>query len=182
MYGIINKSMEELVTTNFGPEKWENVLKRSGIEIDFFLSNEAYDDSITYQLAGAIAAETDLPLEKVLFLFGEWWILKTTLEKYGGLLQSGGNNLKEFLVNLPAFHNRIMLIYPKLTPPEFKVSEITDNSIWVHYFSKRAGLKDFVHGLLSGLAKLFTTKASIDLLQSRDEGQDHEIFKVSWKS
>jgi hypothetical protein len=34
-------------------------------------------------------------------------------------VNSGGINLKEFLVNLPVFHNRIMLIYPKLTP-EFK--------------------------------------------------------------
>lgn len=180
MYGIINKSMEELVTANFGAAKWEAIVKRSGVGIDFFLSNEAYDDSITYQLAGAIAAEMELPLEKVLFLFGEWWILKTTSEKYGTMLQSGGNSLKEFLVNLPAFHNRIMLIYPKLTPPEFKTSDITENSIQVHYYSKREGLKDFVHGLLSGLAKLFSTDADITLLSSREEGHDHETFKVSW--
>jgi hypothetical protein len=52
-------------------------------------------------------------------------------------MNSGGINLKEFLVNLPVFHNRIMLIYPKLTPPEFKVSHIETNSIHIHYFSKR---------------------------------------------
>jgi hypothetical protein len=55
----------------------------------------------------------------VLIAFGEWWVMKTS-EKYPGLMNSGGINLKEFLVNLPVFHNRIMLIYPKLTPPEFK--------------------------------------------------------------
>ena len=37
--------------------------------------------------------------QKVLNAFGEWWILKTGKEKYGGLMEAGGNNLKEFLVN-----------------------------------------------------------------------------------
>jgi len=34
--------------------------------------------------------------------------------------------------------------------------------------------------LLSGLGKMYKVKTSIDLLQSRDEGNSHEIFKVSW--
>ena len=90
------------------------------------------------------------------------------------------NVAKEFLVNLPQFHNRIMLMYPKLTPPEFKVSDIEENSIHVHYFSKREGLQEFVRGLLSGLGKMYDVETSIDLMQSRDEGNSHEIFKVSW--
>ena len=83
MYGIVNKSIEELVIENFGEEKWELIRKRSGIEVDYFISNEPYDDNITYLLAGAISEEMNVPLDKVLFLFGEWWILKTTKEKYG---------------------------------------------------------------------------------------------------
>ena len=180
MYGIINKSIEELVIENFGEEKWELIKTRSGIDVDYFISNEPYDDAITYSLAGAISDEMNVPLSQVLFLFGEWWILKTTNEKYGSLMKAGGSNLKMFLTNLPQFHNHIMLLYPKLTPPEFKVSNIEENSIHIHYFSKREGLKDFVHGLLSGLGKMFQTQVDIILLESRDAGSNHEVFKVSW--
>lgn len=95
-------------------------------------------------------------------------------------MEAGGNNLKEFLINLPNFHNRIMLIYPNLTPPEFRVSHLTDNSIHVHYFSQRQGLKEFVRGLLQGLCKLYQTAVAVELLQCRDDGADHEIFKVAW--
>jgi hypothetical protein len=179
MYGIVNKSIEDLIKHHFGQEKWEAILKRSAIDTNFFISNEPYDDAITYQLAGAISEELNVPLSDVLFLFGEWWILHTTKEKYGNLLQAGGKSLLEFLINLPVFHNHIMMMYPKLTPPEFKVSDVTDKSIHVHYFSKRAGLKDFVNGLLSGLSKLYDTATNIELLSSRDEGSDHEVFKVS---
>lgn len=180
MYGIVNKAIEELVKANYGDEMWDAVKKRSGIEVDYFLSSEPYDDSITYRLATAVSEETGMPVQKVLEVFGEWWILKTGKEKYGGLMQAGGNSLREFLINLPLFHNRIMLIYPKLTPPEFRISNIEESSLHVHYFSKRLGLQEFVRGLLQGLGKMYDTNVIIELLRSRDTGSDHEIFKVSW--
>jgi hypothetical protein len=181
MYGMVNKAMEELVIQNYGEPIWHAVLKRSGVEVDFFISNEPYDDAITYQLAGAIAAELQIPLADVLFVFGEWWILKTTQEKYGGLMRSGGQNLKEFLINLPQFHSHIMLMYPKLTPPEFRISDRTETSLNVHYLSKREGLGDFVKGLLSGLAKLYETDVDIEWRKNPDQGSTHEIFSVTWK-
>jgi hypothetical protein len=180
MYGIVNKTIEDLVIANFGEEKWKAVLEKSGIQIDFFISNEPYDDAITYQLAGAISEVMDIPLSQVLSLLGEWWILKTTKEKYPGLLDLGGKEFKEFLINLPHFHNHIMLLYPKLTPPEFRISNLSENSLHLHYHSKRAGLKDFVYGLLIGLGKLFSTPVQAKLIADRDLGADHEIFEVSW--
>ena len=180
MYGIINKSIEDLVKTNFGADKWELVLERSGVEVDFFISNEPYDDAITYQLAGAVAEVMGLPVGSVLEAFGEWWVLKTSKEKYGGLMEAGGENLLQFLQNLPAFHNRVMLIYPKLTPPEFRISDATERSILVHYFSRREGLQEFVRGLLLGLGKLYVTPVAVEMIGSRLAGADHETFQVSW--
>lgn len=180
MYGIVNKAIEDLVKANFGEEKWNKILERSGIEEDFFISNEPYDDQITYSLAIAVSEEMIMTVGDVLNAFGEWWVLKTSKEKYGGMMEAGGSTLREFLINLPLFHNRVMLIYPRLTPPEFQVSDVTENSILVHYHSKREGLQEFVRGLLSGLGKMYNTPVHIELIQSRDEGSTHEIFKVSW--
>jgi hypothetical protein len=181
MYGIVNKAIEDLVIENFGKTKWEAIKLRSGVDIDFFISNEPYEDAYTYKLATAVADEMNIPLSDVFIRFGEYWVLKTGKEKYGSLLEAGGNNLKQFLKNLPNFHNRIMLMFPKLTPPEFKISNEESNSIYVHYFSKREGLKDFTRGLLQGLGKLYNTSIDIELLEDRDQGAHHEIFKVSWK-
>ena len=180
MYGIVNKAIEDLIKENFGEEKWDSIKERSGVDVDFFISNEPYDDDITYKLAIAASEEMKMSLGAVLEALGEWWILRTGKEKYGGLMEAGGNSLKEFLVNLPVFHHRVMLIYPKLTPPEFRVSDVKDRSIHVHYFSKREGLQEFVRGLLQGLGKMYQTEVKIELLDSRDAGSDHEVFQVSW--
>lgn len=180
MYGIVNKAIQDLVTENYGEQKWENILERSGIEEDFFISNQPYDDDITFKLAIAVSDEMNITVSQVLIAFGEWWVVRTTTERYGGLMKSGGTNLREFLMNLPLFHNRVMLIYPKLTPPEFKVTHISEKSINLHYFSKRKGLQEFVRGLIQGLGILFQTPTTIELLETRDVGDSHEVFKVSW--
>lgn len=180
MYGIINKAIEDLVVSNYGEEKWQLVRETSGVDVEFFISNEPYDDDVTYKLAKSIAEVMQLPLDTVFEAFGEWWVLKTSKEKYGGLMQAGGHSLRDFLRNLPVFHNRVMLIYPKLTPPEFRVSDETENSIHVHYYSKREGLQSFVRGILVGLGKMYNSPVTVELLQSRNSGSDHEIYKVSW--
>lgn len=180
MYGIVNKAIEEFVTHHYGVEIWKTILDKSNVDIEFFISNEAYDDDVTFKLAAAIVDETGLTVGEVLQGLGEWWVLKTAKEKYGGLMQSGGDNLREFLENLPVFHNRVMMIYPKLTPPEFKISDKTNRSLNVHYHSKREGLQEFTRGILVGLGKMYETPVDVNLIQSRDEGSTHEIFKVSW--
>lgn len=181
MYGIINKSIEELVIHNYGIEKWEAVKKRSGIDVDFFVSNESYEDSITYTLAQSISHECNISIQQTMETFGEWWILKTGKEKYGALIEAGGANLKMFLVGLPNFHNRIMLMYPKLTPPEFQISNIQEKSLYVHYISKRTGLNDFVKGLLVGLGKLYKTPVTITTVDENHSGSSYnETYYLSW--
>jgi hypothetical protein len=71
-------------------------------------------------------------------------------------------------------------MYPKLTPPEFKISELKENSLHLHYISKREGLQEFVRGLIMGLGELFKTETQIELIASRNEGSSHEVFKIEW--
>jgi hypothetical protein len=71
-------------------------------------------------------------------------------------------------------------MYPKLSPPEFKVDKLADKQFRVHYFSKRPALQEFMRGLLLGLATYFKVDATVDLIQSREQGFDNEIFEISW--
>jgi hypothetical protein len=144
------------------------------------LSNEAYDDAVTYKLAIAASEVLGLSLTQVLIAFGEFWVLNTGKKKYGALMETGGSNLKEFLINLPNFHNRVALIYPNLAPPEFRISHLTEQGLQLHYHSHRPGLKEFVRGLVQGLSKLYDTPTKIEIIASRDEGHDHEIYAITW--
>lgn len=180
MYGIINRAIEDMVTASHGENAWMQIKAASGVQVDYFLSNEPYDDGMTYKLVAASSEVLQIPMSEVLSAFGEWWVLKTGREKYGGLMEAGGKNLQEFLLNLPMFHSRIMLFYPKLNPPEFRIGTITESSIEVHYYSTRKGLHHFVLGLLQGLAKMYHTPVTIQVLSMQSEPETHEIFQVNW--
>jgi glycosyltransferase A (GT-A) superfamily protein (DUF2064 family) len=51
-------------------------MKKSGIDVDFFLSNEVYDD-VTYQIATTLSEEMNMTLSQVLVPLenGGWYIL-----------------------------------------------------------------------------------------------------------
>lgn len=180
MYGIINKALEELVTETFGERVWENIKTKSNIDIDYFISNQSYNNQITYDIAIAISNETKTPLNETLILFGEWWILKTAKEKYGSLLSFGGKNIKEFLEHLPDFHTRVMLLYPNLTPPEFKIINSKENEITIQYSSTRNELKDFVTGLFQGISKLFNTETKIEIVDFKESEKTEISHKINW--
>ena len=178
MYGLVNQAIQGLVTDNFGAESWIKIKERAGVTDETFLSNKIYDDSVTYNLAGAASHVLDMPVSDVLHAFGKYWVLKVGQQKYGTLMRSGGDSLMEFLVNLPNFHSRVMLIYSDIRPPEFKIEKTGDLKLLVHYYSTREGLTDFMAGLIAGLAEMYKTEVTITCVNSRAQGHDHDVFEV----
>lgn len=180
MYGLINKTIEELVVSKFGSEKWSEIMDHSETDQDAFISNNYYPDAITLNLVASASKKTGVTIDDLLFAFGEHWILETGLKKYDAILKSGGANLKEFLMHLPSFHSRIMLIYPEITPPDFFVKALDEKSIELKYYSERDGFTPFMNGLLSGLGKLFKTQTKISISSLKREGNDCDTFIVEW--
>lgn len=178
MYGIVNQAIQGLVTENFGAEKWQEIKQAAQIDVDYFLSDQPYDDDITFNLVGAASNVLNLPASAILEAFGKYWVLKTGMEKYGDLMKAGGKDFKEFLHNLPHFHSRIMLIYPKLSPPEFLVEDQDEKTILLHYYSSREGLTYFVIGLIHGIAEMFGTTCQIELKSNEKTDVWHDVFTV----
>lgn len=180
MYGLVNKAIEELVTSNYGEDKWRTIKEKAGVDVEVFISNEGYSDEITYQLVGAASEVLCITVREVLIAFGEHWVLKTALHGYGAMMRSGGSSLKEFLINLPNLHTRVQMIYPALQPPRFECQEVTDSSMSLHYFTHRPGLTDFVVGMVQGLGKLYQTPVTVVTAAQKTQGADHDIFEICW--
>lgn len=180
MYGMLNKAVEEIICLNHGEAKWEEIKTEAGVEVEVFMSNEAYPDEITYRLVAAASRLLNTPAEAILMALGERWILHTAQEGYSGLMQAAGRNLPEFLRNLPNFHSRVSMIFPKLQPPKFQCTDETDSSLTLHYYSNRQGLAPFVVGLMRGLGKRFDMQVTARHVADRTTGADHDIFEVTW--
>ncbi len=182
MYGMVNKAVEDLVTINFGVDKWQAIKKKAGVTIDSFIAMDGYDDSITYSLVGAASEVLNLTPSQILFAFGEFWVLHTARLGYGDLLSAAGRDLPEFLDYLPSFHIRVALIFPHLKPPRFEVTDREENHMTMHYYSHRSGLSEFVKGLFSGVGRLYETPIEVTQTKSKDQGADHDEFLLRWSA
>jgi hypothetical protein len=63
MYGMVNKAVEDMVCTQFGESVWEDIKSCAGVDIDVFMSNEAYPDEMTFQLVSAASEVLKIPAE-----------------------------------------------------------------------------------------------------------------------
>ena len=180
MYGMVNKAVEDMVILKHGEVVWEQIKAKAGVEVDVFMSNESYADDITYKLVGAASQVLQVATEQILMEFGEHWVLYTAKDGYGGLMSAAGKTLPEFMRNLPNFHSRMTMVFPKLQPPHFECTEIRERSLKLHYHSHRQGLAPFVVGLMRGLGKKFNTPVTILQTAIKSQGADHDIFEVTW--
>ena len=147
MYGLVNKAIHELIEKEHGESAWEQICARAGLDDQLFISHESYPDDVTYNLIAAASETLDVDSESLLEKLGEHWILHTAHAGYGHMLESSGKNLGEFLINLPNFHTRVQLIFPKLKPPHFECAYVSERSVTLSYHTHRAGLTPFLIGL-----------------------------------
>ena len=181
MYGLINKAVHDLVVTKFGEATWNEIARKAGVNDPHFISMEKYPDEVTYKLVGAASEVLKTPAEQILEAFGEYWTVYSAEAGFGHLLEFAGSNLVDFLKNLDNMHTRVALTFPKLEPPSFRVTDVTDltdGSLRLHYYSKRPGLAPVAIGMVKGLGKRFNTPVSIRLDRSRANGHDHDEFVV----
>lgn len=178
MYGIVNKAMKGGIVENFGSDTWKDIEQMAGGRQ---AGKERYDEMVTYQLAFATSEVLCMPVHDVLEVFGEYWIIKTVSGKYGILLDPENKNFRDMLLHLPGLHSRIMLMFREMVPTQFRIREVTEHSAEVHFYTLKSGLTDFIEGMLKGLAKIYEVEIEIIKLQTRAEGNSHDIFSVNWE-
>lgn len=177
MYGLINKAVEELVTAEFGIEKWREIAKIANADHSF-VSMNSYPDQLTFDLVAAASEVLETPADKILELFGEHWIQYTVDEGYGEIMSLYGDSVIEFLDNMDALHAQIRLTFPELKPPSISCETDSDGQLIVVYQSERVGLAPMLVGLVKGLGKRFSTPVHVQYLPSGNDNQGVEKFLV----
>ena len=178
MYGLVNRAVEDLVKQMKGDDGWRRVCAHAQVGSDGFVAVRSYPDDVTHRLVGSVSREMDLPAEKVLEAFGEYWILYTAEQGYGDMLRSAGAGVREVLGNLNDMHGRIETAFPEMTLPYFFVEDVGDDEFELIYESSRDGLAPMVIGLVRGLAGRFGQRVEIDHVEGRAPGSPRDRFRV----
>jgi hypothetical protein len=181
MYGLVNKAIEDMVCSRFGEDIWKEIKQKAEVNLDAFISMEAYPDDLTHRLVKAASLVLGLSSVEIMQAFGEYWVEYTAQEGYGEMMDMSGDTLPEFLENLDNLHARVGVSFPKLKPPSFECTDESEDSLNLHYRSTREGLSPMVIGLVKGLGKRFNTEVEIVQTTNSNEGADHDEFLVKYK-
>lgn len=173
MYGMIHKSIRDMVIADFGDAAWKKIREASVIDDTAFLSMQACDDSITFELVGAVSKAVGMDVNSCLMAFGKHWVANTAKKSYSNLLTAYGDQLWDFLENLDHMHDRIGTTFPGFSAPSFALEKLEGRGYELIYRSGRAGLESFVLGLIEGLSIEFSTPVEVSIVDNQvgDAGQ-----------
>lgn len=180
MYGMVNLAITHLIKEKYGEEVWEKVATEAGVTGNF-ISMDQYPDSDSVNLIVALNKVTSKSPSQILIEVGEYWITYAYNSQYGDLMDMAGTTLPEVLSNLDDMHYRVGESFENLRPPSFWVSDLTEDSLILHYTSEREGLAPMVVGLVRGLANLLNTECSVIQVGFKGDTADHDEFAVAFE-
>lgn len=179
MYGLIHNALRSMIREQFGEQKWEEILQRSEVPADSFVTMRSYDDDIMFRLAGTASEVLGAPIETCMDLFGRYWVARAAPETYADLLDYTGRDPLTFFENLNDLHDRITASFVGYRPPYFYVDRRAEGLITLRYVSERHHLTPFVNGLIQGIAERFGTP--IEVLSStttQDDSGETTVFEL----
>uniref|UniRef100_A0A8B9QKI7 guanylate cyclase n=1 Tax=Apteryx owenii TaxID=8824 RepID=A0A8B9QKI7_APTOW len=185
-YGFINTCLKSLVVEKYGEETWEKLRLQAEVQ-DTFMTFEVYKDDITVQLIEKACKMLDVPADKVLRQFGEYFFEFCKRSGYDHMLRTLGGNLCEFIENLDALHSYLSLSYQEMNAPSFRVEKNEDGSMHLHYYSDRRGLCHIVPGIIGAAAlDFFNIDISMEIVNQTEEEErtgkkEHIVFLVTQK-
>lgn len=177
MYGMIHVAARQMATEALGADRWDDIIRKSGLTEEHFISGYHYDDGHTYALIDAVASEMNLEHGRLLNLFGHYWVHHVSKTQYSKILSMVGRNLTEFLSNINRMHDSLSISMPNAILPKFDLIRSEENLFIVEYISPREGLLEFVSGLLAGLLDHFELDGTVSY---NNESGSH-IFKINIK-
>mgnify|MGYP000214499287 CR=1 FL=1 len=152
MHGLVNRAIERFVRDSYGTEAWRAVTRRAGLEMTSFEAMLAYDDKLTEDLLGAIAAHLEKPRDEVLEDIGTYLVSHPNLEALRRLLRFGGVTFVDFLHSLDDLPGRARLAVEDLELPRLELRDHAANLFSLLCRSRYHGFGHVMMGVLRALA------------------------------
>jgi hypothetical protein len=181
MHGLVNQAIRDLAVKLGGEPLWQDIKSRAGVDLEVFVSMQAYPDDVTYRLVDSASLVLGISAAEMLHAFGKHWILYTAHQGYGAIFEMMGRTLPDFLGNLDAMHARLSLSMPELRPPSFVCEHVSDGQMRLEYWTHRPGLAPMVLGLLDGLAEMYEVSIEVTRGACRENGDDHDEFIIAYR-
>ncbi|MGC9367549.1 MAG: heme NO-binding domain-containing protein [bacterium] len=167
MKAIIVRAIGDLVKEKFGRDKWEEILEKSGYPKGYyFLTSQDIDDGKVMGIIGSTCEVLNAPLDKVIDLFGIYWVSIFAPKFYTDLFKKF-TSARDMLTKMNSIHTMIVQNTVNARPPAIEYNWQDKNTLIMTYKSER-GLIDLFVALIKGVGVYFKENIEVSKVDDRN--------------
>jgi len=178
MKGMLFTSFLYLVEERYGLEMVEEIVEESApASGGIYTTVGNYDHKELINMLVVLSKKTDIPLTKLTKTFG-MYLFAEMIAAYPQWIE-GLHSSFELLQKVDGFiHGEVKKLYPDASPPEFKCTRYSDNSMELIYQSPRC-MGDVAEGLIQGCAAYYGEKLHVQREHIGDLSGSTERFLLT---
>jgi guanylate cyclase soluble subunit beta len=176
---MVHNGIRALVVQKLGEKEWVRIEREAKIGPTDFIGLTVYDDALTFRIADIAAKALDLPMGAFMRELGRFWIAFAQKGPFGSIMDFTGSDLVSFISNLDRLHRAVAATLIHGSMPSFSLIEQSEDRLVVLYKSERAGLENFVIGLLEGLLDRFGNSGSVQYNGQHENGSEEFLITLS---
>lgn len=178
MKGIIFNLLEQVISDEYGPAAWDNILDTTGLD-GAYTAVGSYEDPEFLSLVGAASEVVGKPQDEVVKWFGRA-CLPLLAERYSGFF-APHTSTRSFLLTLnDVIHPEVRKLFPGAYAPSFEFDDTAEDELTMSYESHR-NLCSFAEGLIEGAAAHFGEEASIEQPRCSKRGDESCVLVTSFR-
>jgi hypothetical protein len=162
MKATITNCLAQLVESKFGKDRWNAILKDSGLEQHagmFRISPADVPDDHVVKLIGSTCKVLGISAQQAADAFGEYWCCTYAPKLYAPIVKRF-KNAKEMILGMDNVHIDMTETIPNARPPRFEYVWEDKKTLVVDYKSTR-NMIDIYIGLVKGVGTLFKEKLAV---------------------
>ncbi|MDH3974437.1 MAG: heme NO-binding domain-containing protein [Deltaproteobacteria bacterium] len=167
MKGVIVNAMKDMVSDNFGKDKWEAILEKVGLDKNttFSITHDVEEAAVMMTFK-SLCEVLNLPPQQAAETFGKYWVTHYVPKLYKSYYR-GITNAKDLILKLNIIHKQVTNMVPNAQPPMFEYKWKDSSTLIMKYISKRGLIAIFV-GALKGVGELFHTELKVKQISSEE--------------
>ncbi|KAH7968612.1 hypothetical protein HPB52_010124 [Rhipicephalus sanguineus] len=166
MYGLIFENLSQYVTSVYGAERWEEIRRRSRIEMATFSTHEVYPDNFVHKLVSKACKVLKVSEREFLEGMGVYFVSFLAQYGYDRVLSVLGRHMRDFLNGLDNLHEYLKFSYPRMKAPSFFCEDESSTGLTLHYRSTRRGYLWYTVGQIKEVGRHFyNTEVEVEVLK-----------------
>ncbi|CAN8004284.1 unnamed protein product [Ixodes pacificus] len=166
MYGLIFENLSQYVCAVYGVERWEEIRRRSRIEMSTFSTHEVYPDHVILKLIAKACKVLRVSEREFLEGMGVFFVSFLAQYGYDRVLSVLGRHMRDFLNGLDNLHEYLKFSYPKMKAPSFFCEDESSTGLTLHYRSTRRGYLWYTVGQIKEVGRHFySTEVKVEVLK-----------------